>query len=183
MSIREVLAATDFSEIGDEAVRVARQHAERFGARLHVLHVQEAEAGDAAQRLERLSKGTGATIPVVVRAPAGDPATEIARYAREHDVDLIVVGTHGRTGMSRALLGSVAERVIRTASCPVLAVPASAGQSRQVEPPPLPPSLSRCLACREPSLDLICRPCRARIRGEALRVKQGEERAGRISTG
>jgi hypothetical protein len=115
-----------------------------------------------------------------VRAPAGDAANEIARYAREHGVDLIVIGTHGRTGMSRALLGSVAERVIRTAPCPVLVVPASASGSREVEQPFLPPSLSRCLVCREPSLDLICRPCRARIRGEALRVKQEEEPGGRI---
>jgi nucleotide-binding universal stress UspA family protein len=180
MSIREVLAATDFSEIGDDAVRAARQHAERFGARLHVLHVLEVGEGDAAQRLARLSEGAGATVPALVRAPAGDAANEIARYAREHGVDLLVIGTHGRTGMSRALLGSVAERVIRTAPCPVLVVPASASGSREVEQPFLPPSLSRCLVCREPSLDLICRPCRARIRGEALRVKQEEEPGGRI---
>ncbi len=179
MSIREVLVATDFSEIADEAVRAARQHAERFGARLHLLHVLETAEGDAAQRLAQLSEGLGASVPVLVRAPAGDPANEIARYASEHGVDLIVVGTHGRTGMSRALLGSVAERVIRTAPCPVLAVPLGASQSRQVDPPLLPPNLARCLVCREPSLDLICQPCRARIRGEALRRKQGEERAGR----
>lgn len=71
MSIREILVATDFSEIADEAVRAAREHAERFGARLHVLHVVEAAEGDAAQRLARLSEGLGATIPVLVRAPAG----------------------------------------------------------------------------------------------------------------
>lgn len=179
MTIREVLAATDFSEIGDDAVRAARHHAERFGARLHLLHVLETGEGDAVQHLARLSEGLGATVPVLVRVPAGDPAAEIARYAREHGVDLIVVGTHGRTGMSRALLGSVAERVIRTAPCPVLAVPLGANQSRQVEQPLLPPSLSRCLVCREPSPDLICQPCRARIRGEALRRKQEDERAGR----
>ena len=180
MSIREILAATDFSEIGDEAVRAARQHAERFGARLHLFHVLEAGESDAAQRLARLSEGLGATIPILVRAPAGDPAEEIARYARENDLDLIVIGTHGRTGMSRALLGSVAERVIRTAPCPVLAVPLSASRLRQAEQPPPQPSLSRCLVCREPSPDLICRRCRATIRGEALRRKQEEERAGQI---
>lgn len=169
MSIREVLVATDFSEIADEAVRAARDHAERFGARLHVMHVVEAGEGDAAQRLARLSQGLGATVPVLVRSPAGDPAAEIARYAREHHVDLIVIGTHGRTGMSRALLGSVAERVIRTAPCPVLAVPLGASHSRPVDQLPPPLSLSLCLVCREPSPDLICRSCRARIRGETLR--------------
>jgi nucleotide-binding universal stress UspA family protein len=180
MSIREILAATDFSEIADEAVRAARQHAERFGARLHLLHVrQTGEEGDAARRLARSSEGPVATIPVVVRSPAGDPAEELARYAREHAIDLVVVGTHGRTGMSRALLGSVAERVIRSAPCPVLAVPPRAARARDVEAPLLPPSLARCLVCREPSPDLICRPCRDRIRGEALRRKYEEERAGR----
>jgi nucleotide-binding universal stress UspA family protein len=84
MSIREVLVATDFSEIADEAVSAARHHAERFGARLHLLHVLEAAEGDAPQRLARLSEGLPVTIPVLVRAPAGDPAHEIARYAREH---------------------------------------------------------------------------------------------------
>jgi nucleotide-binding universal stress UspA family protein len=179
MSIREVLVATDFSEIAEEAVRAARQHAERFGARLHLLHVLETAEGDAGERLARLGQGPGATIPVLVRAPAGDPAHEIARYAREHGVDLIVIGTHGRTGVSRALLGSVAERVIRTAPCPVLAVPPGAGRAPRAEVPPLPPALSRCLVCREPSADLICGSCRARIRGEALRRKHEEERSGR----
>jgi nucleotide-binding universal stress UspA family protein len=177
MSVREVLVATDFSEIAEEAVRAARQHAERFAARLHLLHVLDTDEPDAARRLARLGEGAGATIPVLLRAPAGDPAHEIVRYAREHDVDLIVVGTHGRTGMSRALLGSVAERVIRIAPCPVLAVPPSASRSAPLEPPP-PLGLSKCLVCREPSPDLICGPCRARIRGEAVRRKQGEERPG-----
>ena len=84
--------------------------------------------------------------------------------------------------MSRALLGSVAERVIRTAPCPVLAVPLGTSQSPHAEASlAAPPSLSRCLVCTAPSPDLICEPCRARIRGEVLRRKQDEERGGRTA--
>jgi nucleotide-binding universal stress UspA family protein len=51
-----------------------------------------------------------------------EPGSEILQYARSHDIDLIVMGTHGRTGLARAALGSVAESVVRAASCPVLTV-------------------------------------------------------------
>jgi nucleotide-binding universal stress UspA family protein len=110
----------DFSESAEPAVRAARQNAQRDGARLHIVHAQWSAEPGSAQRLADLSASLGAGVPVVTAVLFGDPANEIVRYAREHDIDLIVVGTHGRTGLSRALLGSVAERVIRTASCPVL---------------------------------------------------------------
>ena len=127
-----------------------------------------------ARTREALSGG----IPVVIASAPGDPAEEIVRYATAHDIDLIVLGTHGRTGLSRVLLGSVAERVIRTAPCPVLAVPGRSGP--RVVPAPAPSEfLSRCLVCARPSPDLICEPCRARIRGEALERKHREERGGR----
>jgi hypothetical protein len=104
-----------------------------------------------------------------------------SRYAREHGIDLIVVGTHGRTGMSRALW-AVAERVIRTAPCPVLAVPFPAGRPAESEAGTAAPvTISRCVVCAATSPDLICEPCRARIRGEALRHKQADERTGRTS--
>jgi universal stress protein A len=183
MSIREVLVATDFSENADAAVCVARDYAERFGARLHLLHVLGTGERGATQRLAQLSEGLGPTVAAVVAAPAGDPARELTRVAREHDIDLIVVGTHGRTGMSRALLGSVAERVVRTASCPVLSVPVRASQPPHAEAPiEAPVAATFCVVCRAPSADLICEPCRARIRGEALRRKQQDERAGRTTT-
>jgi nucleotide-binding universal stress UspA family protein len=66
----------------------------------------------------------GPEVPVSLTATGGDPADQILRYAGLHPIDLIVVGTHGRTGVGRALLGSVAERVVRGARCPVLVVPA-----------------------------------------------------------
>jgi nucleotide-binding universal stress UspA family protein len=178
--VREILLATDFSEPSRAAARVAVDYARRFGARLHLLHVVW-PATDPTPRpaLERLAEDLGREVPVVTAVVAGLPvAEEIVRYARTHGIDLIVVGTHGRTGPSRLLLGSVAERVVRTAPCPVLAVPAVA--EREAEPAPEPAvAPSRCLVCAQPSPDLICEPCRARIRGEALERKQREERAGR----
>jgi K+-sensing histidine kinase KdpD len=118
-------------------------------------------------------------VPVLTAVESGAPAAEIVRYAERNRIDLIVVGTHGRSGVTRALLGSVAERVVRTAPCPVLTVP----RERQRTAPPTqeepPASLRQCLICATPSEDLICEACRARIRGEALERKLREERAGR----
>jgi nucleotide-binding universal stress UspA family protein len=183
MSIREILVGTDFSEIADAAVRAAHDHAERHAARLHIFHAQWLQEPDATRRLAQLSASLGTSVPIVVAGSFGDAANEITRYAREHDVDLIVVGTHGRTGMSRALLGSVAERVIRTAPCPVLAVPLSAPPPRPAEASPAAPAVdSRYVVCVAPSPALICEPCRARIRGEMLRGKQADERAGRTAS-
>ena len=73
-------------------------------------------------------------VPTIIATSAGDPAEEIVRYAAGHRVDLIVLGTHGRTGVSRVLLGSVAERVLRTAHCPVLVVPGLASTSTRRSP-------------------------------------------------
>jgi hypothetical protein len=94
-------------------------------------------------------------------------------------VDLIVIGTHGRTGFSRRLLGSVAEAVIRTAPCLVMTVPAGGGPSasREAELPAA--ALPHCIVCAKETDDLICDPCRAHIRGEALAQKLDAERAGR----
>jgi hypothetical protein len=99
------------------------------------------------------------------------------RYARVHAVDLIVLGTHGRTGVSRALMGSVVERVVRGAPCPVLTVPAPAGESA-AEARVLPPSVRPCLVCQTLSRDLVCEPCRARIRGQTTYAGCRAPRAG-----
>jgi universal stress protein A len=182
MSIHEVLVGTDFSENAEAAVRAAREHAERDGARLHIVHAEWSAEPGSAQRLADLGASLGASMSVVTAGLFGDPANEIVRYAREHGIDLIVVGTHGRT-LSRALLGSVAERVIRTAPCPVLAVPIGAIRQQDVETPAVASAIpSRCVVCATPSPDLICEPCRARIRGDTLRRKQADERAGRTAS-
>lgn len=179
-AVREILLATDFSESADAAGRIARDYARRFGARLHVIHVVWAGADPTPRPLlERIEEDLGSEVPVIAVVRSGSPAAQIVKYAEEKGVDLIVVGTHGRTGVTRALLGSVAEQVVRTAPCPVLAVPRERRGAVRVEEPEPPASLRRCLVCAMPSEDLICEACRARIRGEALERKLREERAGR----
>jgi len=176
--VREIMVATDFSEVSDAAIRVAHAYATTFGARLHVFHVIWPEEYGLTELFARLVEELGTTVPVVTALHRGDAAEEIVRYAKLRDIGLIVLGTHGRTGVTRALLGSVAERVARTAPCPVLTVPPG-GAPPMEEARVLPPSVQRCVVCSKVSRDLICEPCRARIRGEALYAKRREERAGR----
>jgi nucleotide-binding universal stress UspA family protein len=188
--VQHILVATDFSDSADAALDIAIQYARNFRARLHLVHVFAAGEVDVTQLLAAAATRAEPDVPVSVAGTGGDPAEEILRCASRQPVDLIVVGTHGRTGVSRLILGSVAERVVRGARCPVLVVPAprpakapgpvsvAAGAEADDEerrvPPPRP-----CLVCGTPTPDLICEPCRARIRGEALERKQREERAGR----
>jgi len=184
--MQHILVATDFSDTAEAALDVAIGYARRFGARLHVLHVFAAGEIAVTQLLADAAARAEPDVPVSVGGAGGDAADEILRYASRHPIDLIVVGTHGRTGMSRLILGSVAERVIRGAHCPVLVVPAprpvaapapstASGADADARQPVGRP----CLVCSTPSPDLICEPCRARIRGEALQHKQHVERACR----
>jgi nucleotide-binding universal stress UspA family protein len=145
IAIKNILVATDFGEASDSALSYGRELAGRFGATLHVLNVVEnfyvttfgAETyaafvpdmqreleTTARKRLDELlidSDGSGpATRPVVTTS--GSPAYAIVDYARENSIDLIVMGTHGRGALAQLMMGSVAERVVRIASCPVLTV-------------------------------------------------------------
>jgi nucleotide-binding universal stress UspA family protein len=128
-----ILVPTDFSRSSDAALAHARRLAAPTGASLHVLHVADNvflrtvradprnyEAAALWQLQEQFPDGDAGAILVVERSEA--PADEIARYARIHNIDLIVMGTHGRGRMANLLLGSVAEKVVRTAPCPVLTV-------------------------------------------------------------
>lgn len=182
-AVRELLVATDFSDEAEAAVGVAIDYARRLGARLHVLHVLSREDVDVTQRLSDASAPAGSDVPVIIASIAGDPAEEILAYARRHPIGLVVVGTHGRSGFSRMLLGSVAERVLRGASCPVLTVPpgavAAAPSAMPAAADRAPQVPRRCIVCAKLSPDLVCEPCRARIRGEAIDRKQREERPGR----
>ena len=140
--LNNILVPWDFSPFSERALAYARGLARRSGAVLHVLHAEvlhgdhggrAAYSGRAArERLAKLAglegdvpvpEGSGEGVPLqhaVVRDLAAAPA--ILAYAQEHDVDLIVMGTHGRRGVRRLLLGSVAAEVIRLAICPVLTV-------------------------------------------------------------
>jgi hypothetical protein len=140
------------------------------------VHVAPPGQPEPAARLGGLAT-TFAPSPVVVRnLPGQSPARELVRYAKEHAIDLIVLGTHGRTGVTRALLGSVAERVVRTAECPVLTV--AARTPARVDEPLAVDVERQCLVCARPSGDLICEPCRARIRGEVLEDRHRQQRPG-----
>jgi nucleotide-binding universal stress UspA family protein len=186
---QHILVATDFSESAEAALGAAARYARALHARLHLLHVFSGEEVEVTRLLADAAGKAGPDVGVTVAATGGDPAEEILRYASRQPIDLIVVGTHGRTGVSRVLLGSVSERVVRGTRCPVLVVPAPrpsapsspapSGVALDDEETEQPAPVRPCLVCATPSHDLICEPCRARIRGEALARKQREERAGR----
>ena len=183
--VQQILIATDFSDEAEAALRLAIEYARRFGARLHLLHVYSTGEVEVTRLLADAAALAEPDVPVTVSSTGGDAADEILRYAGRRAIDLIVMSTHGRSGVSRLLLGSVADRVLRHSACPVLVVPARAGasgvgppQSDVVEHDTLTPERP-CLVCATPSRDLICSPCRARIRGEALEHKRREERPGR----
>lgn len=179
LAIRRILFPTDFSEASRRAGETALALARHFGARLVVLHVIPPVTDPDPRRaaLRSLAAELAADVPVEAETVAGVPARQIAAYASRHHVDVIVMGTHGRTGVSHALLGSVAEAVLRRAPCPVLTVPALLTEREPLTATPE-VTVSRCIVCASPSSDLICESCRARIRGEALERKQREERTG-----
>ncbi len=179
-----ILFATDLSGCSGPAARLAAEFARRLDARLHVLHVRATSTATPQPALERLAAELGPAGSVVTAVETGPPvADKIVDYAGRHGVELIVVGTHGRTGVSRALLGSVAERVVRTSTCPVLTVPCVwQGAPAAAHPPVVArePELHRCLVCRGVSEDLICMACREQIRGGMIERKHREERTGHL---
>jgi nucleotide-binding universal stress UspA family protein len=144
IALENVLVATDFSEPSDVAVVYGRALTEAFGARLHLLHVVPQAMGlpwaaasdgpslsDIQQQWEKeAAERLRAAVPeelndagrVTLATRAGEPVQEIIAYAGDHNVDLVVLGTHGRGFVAHALLGSVAERVVRLSPCPVLTV-------------------------------------------------------------
>jgi nucleotide-binding universal stress UspA family protein len=136
IALKNVLVAVDFGEASDGALLYGRALATSFGATLHVIHIAEnmflrPVVGDprgleeaAVRRLHaRLTDEDRRLLRArVVVEMSDDPAEAIVRYSKASDIDLIVTGTHGRTGVAHALLGSIAEHVVRTASCPVLTV-------------------------------------------------------------
>jgi len=145
IAIRKVLVATDFSAPSETALNYARAMARAFGAQLHVMHVFEplwitsADVVGGGVALATMIQGLEDTakkqleeavteedrrelkaVPVMMTSES--PAREIAKYANDQKVDLVVIGTHGRSGLTRLLIGSVAEKIVRLAPCPVLTV-------------------------------------------------------------
>jgi universal stress protein A len=136
MEIRHILAPTDFSAPGCRAVTAACELAQTFGAKLSLLHVIEvpAYAIEVALPLENLERdarrelalllpeAASAHVDVTRLVELGVPYQRIVETATAEQVDLIVMATHGRTGLRHLVLGSVAERVVRLAPCPVLTI-------------------------------------------------------------
>jgi nucleotide-binding universal stress UspA family protein len=144
IEIRNILHPTDFSPLSLHALRYAEFLAERTSATLHCFHVvadarqyylaDEMVLGTidlqldklVAQATERMKEFVSEHLKNAERVEweirAGQPFVEIIRQAKSKDADLLVMGTHGRTGISHMLMGSVAEKVVRKSPCPVLTV-------------------------------------------------------------
>jgi nucleotide-binding universal stress UspA family protein len=137
--LKNILVPTDFSETSEAAVKYGVALARAFNARLHLLNVPdhpgetpeveypiglfETLQNAAHDRLgAMLSERDNAELQPIRVMRVGRTYNEIVRYAQEQNIDLIVMGTHGREGLTRVVLGSVAERVVRKAPCPVLTV-------------------------------------------------------------
>lgn len=137
LTVRTILHPTDFSEPSRAAWQVACALAQTYKARLVALHVVmpvtmaygevitteavEQQVASARQALEQW-QATESGLNVERLLETGDPVEGILRVANQLPADLVVLGSHGRTGLARLLLGSVAEQVVRKASCPVLVV-------------------------------------------------------------
>jgi len=140
-TIKRILTATDFTAPSERAVQVATELATTFNASLTIVHVFEYPRGlytntalysgdllepvleEAESKLSEMIGSISKQIPEAsARIRQGNPYEEILAAAIESKVDLIVMGTHGRTGLARAVLGSVAEKVVRLSPVPVLTV-------------------------------------------------------------
>jgi nucleotide-binding universal stress UspA family protein len=137
LNISKILVPSDFSSASSNAFRYALRFGQRFHAELLLIHILEPEfqsaRGASAFSQEELSlaeknlrawadsaRTTGVTAKMTVRK--GLPAHEITEAAKEYEVDLVIMATHGHTGWKHFCIGSTAEKVVRAAPCPVLVV-------------------------------------------------------------
>lgn len=137
MNAKKIIFPTDFSHCSDAALEYATSLARESDGTLLIVHAEEppiayGEGGmyygkvepdhEELNRMLHAVLPTDPSVPYEHRLLVGEKNTadQIVRFAKEENADLIVIGTHGRTGLKRALLGSVAEAVVRRASCPVL---------------------------------------------------------------
>ncbi|QDU39996.1 hypothetical protein Mal4_43500 [Maioricimonas rarisocia] len=144
IQLKKILVPSDFSDFSKHALRYGCELSNRFNSELHLLHVLQdivalvPEPGMAfpapGDYMDEMKQSASRAlddlpdeewirdVPVVREVRVGTPFLEIVRYARDLDIDLIVVGTHGRSGLAHVLLGSTAEKVVRKSGCPVLTV-------------------------------------------------------------
>lgn len=145
--IKRILVPHDFSDTAQSALDYALDLAEKLGAGVTVVHAYEYPVlsypegpvitGDLLRQIQEaartalrgvVSRARRPAVPIEATLREGPVWSEILGAAKDANADLIVIGTHGRRGLSRALLGSVAEKVVRTAPCPVLTVHAPANE-------------------------------------------------------
>jgi nucleotide-binding universal stress UspA family protein len=135
MAQKTIVFPTDFSTASDAALVHAEALAKQTNARLLIVHVEEPPLAYGGGELyyglpepnsERILKmledvrPSDPSVPYAHRLTMGDPAGEVVRIASDEAAEMIILGTHGRTGMTRLLMGSVAEAIVRRAPCPVL---------------------------------------------------------------
>ncbi len=135
--IRKVLAPIDFSEFSMDALRGASELAKEVGAQLHIVHIvaphfalleksrelarESLMLDESEQELARIKREEYSNSDqVIVQAEVGPPVPKLVAYAKEHQIDLILLATHGRTGPQHIRIGSVAEKLARLAPCSVL---------------------------------------------------------------
>jgi nucleotide-binding universal stress UspA family protein len=143
MEFKRILFPTDFSEVTNDVIPIVVEMTKHYNARLYVLHVMHdiaqatgwyvphmsvdelyKDMGEAAKKeLERCCLEELRSYKDIERVVLrGEPTEEILKFAREHDVDLIIMGTHSRRGLERIIFGSTAEKVLMNSKCPVLTV-------------------------------------------------------------
>lgn len=213
--VKKILVPTDFSECSESAVQFGVSLAQVFQAEVLLLHVMEPPVYGldfslmhpgtlpvVRQKLmEMMEQSVNMMEDQGVEAEGhfiiGVPSIEIIRAAEKHHVDLIVMGTHGRTGLAHILLGSTAERVIQRAACPVLTVKGTVQPPRPIDKPGQAKeqtqepggiaagkeSITFCHLCAQPSQDIMCEACKVRVQAEAFEQKQRIEKEGRVETG
>jgi len=139
INIKRILCPTDFSPSSEYAMRYAVAIAERHGAVIELLHITEPSAyerdtpleGDATsetfsqelyKHLDDIASSVEENVQIKTKLMSGIAYAEIVNRTKTWPADIIVIGTHGRTGMKHMLIGSIAEKVVRLASCPVCTV-------------------------------------------------------------
>lgn len=142
VNIKNILCPIDYSVYSEMALKYAIEFAEKYQAKLYLVHVLDIRVYDIndpdlynvnivdeetihklrERLLKCVNEDTKNKISVEAIVIQGVPFAEIIRAAKDYKIDLIVLGTHGRTGLSHAIMGSVAEKVVRKAPCPVLTI-------------------------------------------------------------
>ncbi len=215
IQVKRILVPTDFSDCSQRGIEYAISLAKDFQAQIFLLHVMELpvygldlslmhpraimsvrhKLMEMMQQWVDQLKNQG--VEVEGNFVTGVPSIEILEAAKKHEADLIVMGTHGRTGLAHIMLGSTAERVIQRARCPVLTVkaikaaPEPAGKEEsvlEVSHPtigetPGSKGVTFCHLCGQPSQDIVCETCKIRVQEEAFERTEGVEKGDRVETG